>query len=539
MTDASPVRLPDAVAQARQFLKQGRNAEAAKVFRSLPKLYGHNKLKVISQAAEGLLKCGCWSEAIALFNAGLAVNPVSPRYLGGLAEAYAAAKDYARAASYLERNVARDPSPINLVGLGFMQSLAESWEAAEATYARALAAEPLSEDAGLGRGDALMRLGRNEEAVSVYRRVVSINPDNAAALMKLGTALVHPSTAPEAEALLRRSVEIEPRNTPAYANLATVCFLQNKVAEAVAWGRKAVQANPDAEGAQYIFGIMSLEAGDAAGALPALRRAAQLAPKHAGVMAAVAVAETMLDNVSAAELAWHVVLTLDPQNTAARHMLSALQAAAVARLPAGYVERHFDDSAERYDHARSATYRAPQDIAGLLATRLGGFRRWLDLGCGTGLAAEALRDCAKFDVSVGIDASSKMLDRARAKNLYGDLLQGDALAILNDMSEPFDLITAVDLLPYIGDLGGFVPAVARRLAPKGIFAYSAERLTDGAYKLERSGRFSHSAAYIENLARASGLTPVDRREVILRMERSRPVVGIIGLFEKSILEKSA
>lgn len=532
MTDSPEINLADAVVQARQLFKQGRKAEAAEIYRSMPKLHGTTR-KVVAEAADGLLRCGYWSEAVELYNIGLAKNPISPSYLGGLAQAFAEKKDYARAVTYLERNVAFDASATNLIGLGVMQSLAEDWKGAESSFTRALAAEPLSENAGLGRAESLVRLGRAEEAKNVYRRVLSASPNNATALMQLGILLVHPSTAAEAESLLRRSIELEPRNTPAYVNLATTCFLQNKIAEAVAWGRKAVETNPDTDGAQYILGMMSLEAGDAAGALPALRRAAQLAPKHMGAMAAVAMAETALGNVSAAELAWQIILTLEPKNSVARHMLSSLQGAGVPQLPVDYVEQHFDEDAKQYDHLRSFSYRTPRDIADLLATQAREFRRWLDLGCGTGLVAEALRGAAKFDASVGIDASSKMLDIAREKKRYDDLLHGDALTIMGAMDEPFDLITAVDMLPYVGDLAGVFPVIARCLAPKGVFAYSAERLAEGAYKLERSGRFSHNATYIGNLARAAGLTPITQREVILRMERSRPVVGVIGLLEKS------
>ena len=532
MTDSPDVSFADAAIQARRLFKQGRKAEAAEIYRGMPNLYG-NIRQVVGEAADGLLKCGFWSEAVELFNLGLAKNPISPTYLGGLAEAFAEKKDYARAVTYLERNVITDPSATNLIGLGVMQGLAGDWKGAETTFARALAAEPLSENAGLGRAESLVRLGRTEEAITVYRRVMSVNPNNATTLMQLGILLVHPKTAAEAELLLRRSIEFEPRNTPVYVNLATACFLQNKVAEAVVWGRRAVESNPDAEGAQFILGIMSLESGDAAGALPALRRAAQLVPRHTGAMAAVAMAEATLGNVSGAELAWQIVLTLDPKNIAARHMLSALQGFGVSQLPADYVEKHFDEDAKQYDHLRSFSYRTPRDIADLLTAQSREFRRWLDVGCGTGLVAEAFRSLAKFDASVGIDASSKMLDLAREKNTYSDLLHGDAFSIMSAMTEPFDLITAVEVLPYVGDLVGVLPVIAERLAAKGVFAYSAERLAEGTYKLERSGRFSHNAAYIESIARAAGLTPIAQHEVILRMERSRPVVGVIGLLEKS------
>ena len=147
-----------AVLSARRLLQQGSAKEAAQIYRDLPTMFTDNKKQAFTQAGEGLLKCGLWSEAVAAFNAGLTLNPVSPSYLGGLAEAYAAAENYPRAVTYLQKNIERDPSAVNLTGLGVMQMLANDWTSAEESFARALAVEPLKEDACVGRGDALQRL---------------------------------------------------------------------------------------------------------------------------------------------------------------------------------------------------------------------------------------------------------------------------------------------------------------------------------------------------------------------------------------------
>ncbi len=48
----------------------------------------------------------------------------------------------------------------------------------------------------------------------------------------------------------------------------------------------------------------------------------------------------------------------------------------------------------------------------------------LDIGCGTGLVAEELAAFG-FTTVDGLDASPRMLDRARAKGVYRDLIHGD------------------------------------------------------------------------------------------------------------------
>ena len=54
-------------------------------------------------------------------------------------------------------------------------------------------------------------------------------------------------------------------------------------------------------------------------------------------------------------------------------------------------------------------------------------RRVLELGCGTGLCAALFRSAAAR--LVGVDVSARMLERARARGLYDELLLGDAVQV--------------------------------------------------------------------------------------------------------------
>ena len=68
------------------------------------------------------------------------------------------------------------------------------------------------------------------------------------------------------------------------------------------------------------------------------------------------------------------------------------------------------------------------------------------------------------------------------------MIHGDAADVLAARAAAFDLITAVDMFIYVGDLAPLMPLMARALKSGGVLAYSIEVMTEGKYKLQRTGR---------------------------------------------------
>ncbi len=77
----------------------------------------------------------------------------------------------------------------------------------------------------------------------------------------------------------------------------------------------------------------------------------------------------------------------------------------------------------------------------------------LDAGCGTGLCGPLLRPYASR--LVGVDLSGGMLDHARRKEIYTDLVQSELTEFLAAQQRAFDVIVAADTLVYFGDLAPF------------------------------------------------------------------------------------
>ncbi len=85
--------------------------------------------------------------------------------------------------------------------------------------------------------------------------------------------------------------------------------------------------------------------------------------------------------------------------------------------------------------------RAPQILRELFDLVMPGRERLtiLDLGCGTGLAGVAFKDVAAL--LDGVDLSPEMIEKARARKLYDNLIVGDIETALEQTGQ-YDLLLA-------------------------------------------------------------------------------------------------
>ncbi len=202
-------------------------------------------------------------------------------------------------------------------------------------------------------------------------------------------------------------------------------------------------------------------------------------------------------------------------------------------IPSAFVRLHFDRYAKEFEShlTRHLQYRVPQLIKSLVSTvskELDGWRI-LDLGCGTGLLAQALSELGgAFE---GVDLSPNMLRQAERKGVYHSLVQADMLEFLHQTEKSYDLVMAADVLNYCGALETLFQAVKNRLAENALFVFSIEDSPreDVDYVLRNTGRFQHSPAYIDHLAESNHFTRRQRITDVLRLEEEQPVTGHVFL----------
>lgn len=295
---------------------------------------------------------------------------------------------------------------------------------------------------------------------------------------------------------------------------------------------------------RFAFALQLQERGDTAAAIDLVRQAEELAPDwppFAFRRGELLMAAGRRDEAVAA-------FTRCLQTDAADRLGAVIKLALLGavpeppQLPPGYVAALFDQYAPRFDV--KLVERLGYCVPELLASAIADLKpvhetgeRVLDLGCGTGLAAERLRRRAAW--LEGVDLSAGMLDQARRKGLYDALHRGDLLASLARPGPRYDIVLAADVLIYLGALEPVMAAVAPALAADGLFAFSLQKLDGGDYRLGADHRFSHGSGYVAGCAAAAGLSVLRLDEAVIREEAGRPVIGLIVLLGPEAMDSAA
>lgn len=239
-------------------------------------------------------------------------------------------------------------------------------------------------------------------------------------------------------------------------------------------------------------------------------------------------------DLDAAAKAYAEVLALDPDDHggAAVRLASMGRGETPEKASDAYVTTLFDQHAEVFEDVlvEQLGYAVPAMVRQRLqALGLGPFKRVLDLGCGTGLTGGTLRDMA--DDITGVDLSENMVEVAHEKELYETLYVAEAVDFLDDNEdEPFDLITATDVLPYLGALEPLFFGAADNLVPGGLFIFSSETLPADAFANQKfmvgpHQRFAHAEDYVRERLAATGFDVIEMTVINVRMQDGNPTPG--------------
>lgn len=218
---------------------------------------------------------------------------------------------------------------------------------------------------------------------------------------------------------------------------------------------------------------------------------------------------------------------LDSDNTHIRYFMTILEGNQPEKaLLEEFVEKEFDIIAPIFDTTvvENLQYSAPKQLAEIVRDICGGtmhFDSVADLGCGTGLVGEAFK--GHFGSITGIDISQKMLDTAKAKNVYDHLIQGEIVAELGRIDQSFDLFVAADVLIYMGEFDQLLEAVAARAKPGALLVFTTE--SGEGVTLQMTGRYVHGRDYISTVTQKHGCSIIDNRQIQLRKEGENWITG--------------
>jgi predicted TPR repeat methyltransferase len=132
----------------------------------------------------------------------------------------------------------------------------------------------------------------------------------------------------------------------------------------------------------------------------------------------------------------------------------------------------------------------------------------------------------------GVDLSPAMVEQARRREIYDELIVGELTAHLAAGTERYDLIASADTLVYFGDLQPVLAAAARALRPAGLLVFTVEKAGPGkpagqGFFLQHHGRYCHAEDYVRSALADAGLVVRDMVSAILRRELDQPVQGLV------------
>jgi len=275
--------------------------------------------------------------------------------------------------------------------------------------------------------------------------------------------------------------------------------------------------------------------GDLGAAADLLLQATELAPGFASAWFTLGEIREQLGERDAAITAFRKALIADPDDRhGASLRLMLLGAQRLSDMPPAYVRALFDQYAPKFEAALVGDlgYRGPSLLfKAVLSTRAAArkpafFKRAIDLGCGTGLAATAF--AKEVDEFIGFDLSPRMIERARATGIYTQLEVADMVQGLGSRPDASaDLILAADAMVYLSDIAPLLREAKRVLAAGGVLAFTVETHDGDGVIIGEGLRYAHGASYLRSQIGEAGLMLSRLEDLSARNEDNRPVPGLV------------
>jgi tetratricopeptide (TPR) repeat protein len=225
-------RLDDAVARAEDQIQKGRTDEALK---TMQKAVSQQPTSSEAYLALGRVqrRVGSLDDAAASVAKAVEMSATAGGAVRAEALAALSAMDLLRgsgkdALAHAEQAVQVQATPASLAALTRAQARVQGGTAALQTADRAVAAGASSADAHEARGEALLALGKADEAAAEFRKALEVDPKMNLARVRLASALLAQGKAAEAVAEARKATEADAKSGQAFAVLALAIVAENK-----------------------------------------------------------------------------------------------------------------------------------------------------------------------------------------------------------------------------------------------------------------------------------------------------------------------
>ena len=379
-------------------------------------------------------------------------------------------------------------------------------------------------------------VGNTKGAIELIQRAIKLTPQWSVAVTELAMLYGRDLQVARAMEQARKAVKLDPVNTDVLFRVVDLAHRLNENKQALEWLNKAIILSPGTPNLRFLIARDQYILGDFAGAivsfsdylatnggdLTALLGRAQAAIAAGDLALALQDTEALVqeDPLSFVHMFWHEVA----------------QGITPTTMPAQAVLNQFDtgrtDLFEK--NAEDSGYLLPQVAADWVRERYPTLTfNVLDLGCGTGLFGAKLGRVS--GALVGVDLSTQMVEQAAKHEVYDKVHTVnvlDALAATPDAL--YDVVSACEVFPYVGNLTHVVAEACRLLLPGGHFVFSCETASEAGPELvlKNGLRYQHKLSHVQSLCKSAGFDDIQTKTLTLFTENAQAVDGFAILAHK-------
>ena len=492
----------------------------------------HNNL------ANAYKKSNNMEQALWHYQQAITLDPNYAQAYNNLGGIYALQNNYQLALKHYRSAVHAQPDFLAAhYNLGLLLLKNRALSAAKKQFMNVLALQPNHIDAHFYLGLLHLDAQKLEDAENDFQQVVSLKEDHVFALTNLGVIALKRDAGQQAIDYFTKALAFDLNNIEARNNIAATFIHHDRFENALMHYDVLLKQDPLNIEYLYNSAVAQMALGHLPEAIAHFESILAQNNTHFAALNNLAAIQIRLGHRTEAITLLQRAMKTNPKDKACQFMLHALTGN--EKHPEAcpdYVSNLFNNYALYYDQHMQGTlkYNLPHAMMRILH-QLGQFKfkSTLDLGCGTGLSGEVLRDSSEH--LTGIDISSKMLDQARNKDVYDTLIEIELLTFLQQNKQQYDLIVALDVLPYSGDLQPVFNAIKHGLAVKGLFVFSTEISTDPRWILQASARFSHHPGYIEELCDQHDMDLLYQDKIVARQQEGLDLYVMLYVAQNRLL----
>ena len=376
------------------------------------------------------------------------------------------------------------------------------------------------------------QLGNMDKAILCSKQAISLTPEYVDAYFNLAQAYMSTNQFSDAALNFHKVIKTNPQNEIAFRNLCICLKRSGQESEAANHYQQLIQLG-SAHASDYAeLGLIYFERRNYSKAEELYIKALKIEPENANTLNLLGNYYRVKGQINEATSCFQKALKFNPALIGAKYYLAAMDdnTSVPDATPPKFVKACYNSIAETYDQVHTADklgYSVPTSITNMIKQLISADTKLniIDIGCGTGLCGPLLRNISNR--LVGVDLSPGMLEKAREKNAYDEIICADLVETLQSYEDAFDLVISTGVFIHLGDLYPVFQACHKALKSGGLFGFSTHEFTGDGYHLNTTGHYSHAESYINKLSHSTKFKIELQKKIIIYTQAEQKVFGYL------------